>query len=689
MPLENQNQGQGEDQGDEQVDKLIGTVLADKYEIIGLIGKGGMSSVYKARHLATKKLIAVKVMHSFLLADSQAVRRFQKEATASSRLNHPHAISVHDLGVAGDGRPFLVMDYLEGRSLADMIAAEGKLEVWRCLHIFIQICEALSSAHGEGIIHRDLKPSNIMIVRAGDEVDFVKVVDFGIAQILPQEGGTEGSAEGLRLTATGEIFGSPLYMSPEQCQGLKLDPQSDIYSMGCLMYEGLTGAPPLEGRNMLETMYKQTNEMPETLTGIDADVRMVQRLDAVLQKAMAKRPADRFESMRALRKELESVAMTSRQGSKALAQVELNVAGSYRRLVNKLGKAHKIAFASIATVLICLAGVAIYCQLIFGPTAVAAVERSVPLQQVPEMGDMEQSDRIEKLLITREIATRYNSATDHFYVMKEMVAFRVQRGQWDFACLAARESLAELPEGISRNGLDFAEMMALYAYAEMRSGQYKPAYRHACISLKVYETIEGGRAPEYPGIVLLDSRLGLLAIYSAGYSAWKLGMVNQAKQLFTKYDGSYFLAVYHCSKLNWFETGYAHSSIGNFYVECAQQDSASARREADLRLALKEFEAAQQDWLKEKLRGELNSGVTFNQSGQVYQMLGNYSQAVKCFSQALKVLTRQAAPEHDLGIVTLNLSDAQWANHEYVESLQNRTRCKELLKSQQPAGTRS
>ncbi len=311
-------------------DKFIGTTIAERYEILNLAGKGGMSAVYRARHVLTQKIVALKLMHSHLLADENAVRRFQQEAKAASRLHHPNAISVQDMGVTDDGQPFLTMDYLDGRSLSEEIKECGQIDPFRCIHIFLQVCSALAHAHEQRIVHRDLKPSNVMLIESDGDTDYVKVVDFGIAKIL-----MEGS-ESLKLTATGDVFGSPYYMSPEQCMGLQLDARSDIYSMGCLMFEALTGKVPHEGKNVLETMYKHTNLATPALTGIKADPRLMLRLDQILQKSMAKVPEQRYQSMVELRDDLTELFGAPQKGSKLAAKLGIGAADKGRKFDNKL-----------------------------------------------------------------------------------------------------------------------------------------------------------------------------------------------------------------------------------------------------------------------------------------------------------------------------------------------------------------
>lgn len=283
-------------------DELVGQVLAGKYEVLKLLGRGGMSAVYKVKHLVFGKIYAIKMMHAHLVMDSNAKDRFRQEAQAASALSHPNIITVHDFDSTG-ARPFQAIDYLEGESLSEEIAVNGPLDPDRALSIFVQACEALSHAHSKGVIHRDLKPSNIMLVRKDGNQDFVKIVDFGIAKMLPQEGEAVQA-----LTQTGEVFGSPLYMSPEQCLGLKLDGRSDIYSFGILMFETLTGKVPLIGSTVFQTIQKHLDETPKSIKEtMPTASKTIGQLDAIVSKALAKEPGQRQQSMDELLDELERV----------------------------------------------------------------------------------------------------------------------------------------------------------------------------------------------------------------------------------------------------------------------------------------------------------------------------------------------------------------------------------------------
>jgi len=278
---------------------LIGTIIDKHYEIMSIIGSGGMSVVYVAKDIRLKKIVALKMMLPHLVANPLSMQRFQQEAEAASNLNHPNVVGVHNFGVSKSTQPYLIMDYCQGIALGALIAQSGRLDLDRAVPIFIQIASALAHAHEKGVIHRDLKPSNILVTQSSENRDLIKIVDFGIAKILPQEG-----REAAQLTQTGEIFGSPMYMSPEQCRGERLDVRSDIYSMGCVMYETLTGGPPIEGANMLEILFKHINEMPPRLTQTASGLPFPPKLEAIVFKTLAKDPNERYQTMTALREDL-------------------------------------------------------------------------------------------------------------------------------------------------------------------------------------------------------------------------------------------------------------------------------------------------------------------------------------------------------------------------------------------------
>lgn len=281
------------------VDTLIGTTLADKYQILEKLGSGGMGLVYKAKHLLMKRLVAIKLMLPQFAASATALKRFRQEAQAASHLNHPNILKVYDFGVTPQGLPYLVMDLLEGTNLSAELTKHNYLPLGRALNIFVQTCAALYHAHQKGVIHRDLKPGNIMLVDYDGQSDVVQIVDFGMAKIL-----SEMDGENEELTKTGEVFGSPMYMSPEQCMGRELDGRSDIYSLGCVMYRTLTGRPAVAGASAMECFNKHATALPAPFSEVAPELMLPPSLEAIIFKAMAKEVHERQNSMAQLREEL-------------------------------------------------------------------------------------------------------------------------------------------------------------------------------------------------------------------------------------------------------------------------------------------------------------------------------------------------------------------------------------------------
>jgi serine/threonine-protein kinase len=293
---------------------LPGRIVDNRYEVICLVGAGGMGAVYRVKHLVLLKDLALKTLLSRNLS-KQALRRFRQEAKAASALNHKGLIKVSDFGLTEQGQPYMVMEFVEGGSLADAIEKVGQLYLGRVLNIFDQVSDALAHAHEKGIIHRDLKPSNILLEPGPGGVENAKIVDFGVAKMLEDDSGA-----GLRLTQTGEVLGSPLYMSPEQCAGGRADQRSDIYSLGCAMFEALTGCPPLQGETALATMLKHQQEKPPTLTEGSFGQSFPAELEEVVARMLAKDPTKRYQTMREVNEALKLVIGTG-PGDRKRAQV--------------------------------------------------------------------------------------------------------------------------------------------------------------------------------------------------------------------------------------------------------------------------------------------------------------------------------------------------------------------------------
>lgn len=268
-------------------------VLGGRYRVISMLGKGGMGIVYRVEQVFFNKEYALKTIDKHLLSDA-TTRRFQHEARATFAVDHPNIVSVHDYGLLDDQTPFLAMELVFGKTLADVLKARIRLSVKEAIPIFVQVCFGLAHAHKSGVVHRDIKPSNIMLIDGavpGTEGS-IKILDFGIAKFTHHEAG-----EMQALTKTGEIFGSPLYMSPEQCAGTRVDLRSDVYSLGCVFYEALTGTPPFAGENVLATMLMHQSEAVLSLKEASLGEEFPPELEKIVQVMLAKKPEERYQNL--------------------------------------------------------------------------------------------------------------------------------------------------------------------------------------------------------------------------------------------------------------------------------------------------------------------------------------------------------------------------------------------------------
>ncbi len=285
-------------------DPYIGTTFDHRYKIEELLGEGGMGFVYRARHKVIGKKVAIKVLRADLARDKEITERFQQEARAASSIGNPHIIDISDFGDLPDGSTYFVMEFLDGRSLANLIDSKVQLTIDRICHIAAQIADGLAGAHAGGIVHRDLKPDNIFLVSRGSDKDFVKILDFGIAKVT-------GDASA-KLTKAGAVFGTPHYMSPEQAAGAPIDHRTDIYSLGVILYEMLSGQLPFNADNFMGILTQHMYKAPVPIRALvpvpdRPAVECPPTLEAVILKCMSKKPEQRYQSMDELREDLEKV----------------------------------------------------------------------------------------------------------------------------------------------------------------------------------------------------------------------------------------------------------------------------------------------------------------------------------------------------------------------------------------------
>ena len=273
-------------------DAYVGKQVAGQFRILQRIGSGGMGAVYKAEQPDMNRFVAVKILHSKYLSRADLVSRFRREARAMSHLSHPNTARVFLYGQLDDGACYFVMEYLDGRNLAQLVRADGPMDPERALNVMIQVCGALEEAHQSGIVHRDLKPENIFLTMQGGISDYPKVLDFGLAKVTERQM-RPGS---LILTQEGMVFGTPEFMSPEQARGEPLDGRSDIYSLGIILYELLTGKLPFDAKQPMDFINMHINEQPIPLSERAPDREFPPGLEHVIGKSLGKKPDDRYQT---------------------------------------------------------------------------------------------------------------------------------------------------------------------------------------------------------------------------------------------------------------------------------------------------------------------------------------------------------------------------------------------------------
>ncbi len=291
----------------------IGEIVGGRYRLLEFIGQGGMGNVYRGEHTTIRKPVALKLLHPSLANIPELRTRFEREAFAIGRIEHPNCISVTDFGELGDGSLFLAMEYLDGESAADLLDRERPLAAERALLIIRYVLAGLGHAHQVGIVHRDVKPENIFILKG--DANFAKILDFGIAKLIGGAEDDNGSSE--KLTQGGITFGTPAYLSPEQALGDPSDARSDLYSVAVVLYELLTGVPPFRAPDKIELLAMHANRPPPPL-GAGAPLTFFSPpLEAILQKGLAKRPRDRYQTAEEFIEAIDSLGLFPRPSSAA------------------------------------------------------------------------------------------------------------------------------------------------------------------------------------------------------------------------------------------------------------------------------------------------------------------------------------------------------------------------------------
>jgi serine/threonine protein kinase len=305
---------------------MPGLIIRDKYEIVERIGAGGMAVVYKAKHVAFNEVHALKVVSSRMLDDEGFLHRFRNEAIITRKLHHVNAVRVDDIDSTEDGRPFIVMEYVRGDNLRNVIQKHGPMRLPRALHIARQVAQALAAAHHLGITHRDIKPDNIILMEQPDGHDLVKVLDFGIAKVRES---TLGAGAGYTPTHTGMVVGTPQYISPEQAlgkHGNDIDGRADLYSLGVVLYEMVTGQLPFESDTPMGLLLHHIQTPPRPPNLLRPDLKIPEPISKLLLKSLAKKPEDRFQSAEEMLAALRDPdAWASEAGTSVLGSEEMPV----------------------------------------------------------------------------------------------------------------------------------------------------------------------------------------------------------------------------------------------------------------------------------------------------------------------------------------------------------------------------
>ncbi|HEU4611317.1 MAG TPA: protein kinase, partial [Kofleriaceae bacterium] len=288
--------------------ELVGMVVDGRYRLDSTIGRGGMGLVYRATHLGMRRTVAVKILHPSLAASPDVRSRFEREALAVGKVDHPNCVATYDVGRLPDGSLYLAMEYLDGKSLADVLEQEGQLATGRALHILAHVLRGLGSIHSAGLIHRDIKPENIFLIRQGDDLDFAKILDFGIAK--PMSG--ELSDDGVRLTQAGMAFGTPIYMAPEQALGNPMDGRADLYAAAVIGYEMLCGQPPFYSEDKLEVMSMHTAKPVPLMRNrlIKGGKPVPSSIEKLVLRGLTKKPGDRYATAEIFLAAVESALHT-------------------------------------------------------------------------------------------------------------------------------------------------------------------------------------------------------------------------------------------------------------------------------------------------------------------------------------------------------------------------------------------
>lgn len=462
-------------------DAFVGKQL-DHYEVEEKIAEGGLSSVYRATDVNNRQTVVLKIVHKHLLSSVKNYKKLESKIRALINLSDPHIATYKDV-VFVDGRVVLVLKPLIFESLEDLLSKTGHIGPERAVGIFIQVCQAMEAASRADIVHRDIKPSNIIILDNQKFSDDIMVMDFGIAKIIADE--SEGAKSDQFVTRTRETFGSPLYLSPEQCAGKKVDSRSDIYSLGCVIYESLTGKPPFVGKNVLETAYKHMNDNPRPL-GLDASMEPVSsRFEEVVAKCLTKDPDGRYQTADALRNDLELLMAASDTEWENSANVYRE--DTPRKKEGRKGRGLSIEAIIWSSAILVLVGiVGFWSWFILKPESskkyptldndtLWVVSTTTKPTPVEDFGNKEESNKLTLQNIERDMGINCREYADALLVLVQLY-FDCQH--WSDAQQYSKK-LVSVTEKLEKDGQEgpgpLSECLRMVGYAAFRAGDYPEA----------------------------------------------------------------------------------------------------------------------------------------------------------------------------------------------------------------------
>lgn len=585
-------------------DPFLGKTLEGKYKIETKLGGGGMGAVYKGTHLLMKRTVAVKVLHPALAGlpgDDEFLRRFQREARTSSKIHHPNAIAIYDFGIE-DETPYIVMEFNTGRSLKDILAKDGPLSIERTLNILQQVCSAVDEAHAHGIVHRDLKPDNIMISENRDGSDRAVVLDFGIAKILSDDANTD-----TQLTKAGGLVGTPQYMSPEQGLGQQCDARSDIYSLGIITYEMLTGDVPFQSDSMMQLVLKHMNEKPISAREFNKKAGIPEDVDAAVMKALEKKPDDRQATVMQFFQELSGGATLSLSPSSSQTR-EMPAAASGAGLnVPEMLKSPKFLGgfgAALALVLVLVFALS-------GSDTENNEAKISPAQQSDELTGLDAGTDVGVgSEIGQEISDEQRAQSkEHFDRAVEL-----HRKKEYLAAQAEYERALELDP---RNGKAYANLGDVF----ISSG----ALQEAVSALQKSVSVDPGDA---------------MAFTNLGYALGELGKLDESLEA---YKNTVALKP---------DYALGHNNLGFAYFKSGKLDEAAEAYKESIRLDpnyvrayynLADVYKAQNRWervvtaLKLAVRKDPQNPAAYNSLGEAHLKLGEQQEAIAAFGQALRI----------------------------------------------------